>query len=182
MSDQNTSMPVRSEADIDERLQSKIVDFTTPSQGMEVDTDNDAHVKAKLRDDSGAAFGTIANPIATTLTNSVPGDGIVDYATAAAVAKDATTTHTYAITAAKTGKALKVSVSGSGKLKAELKYGAAAATVTKCVKFNSTANPNIEFEVQAEVLLAATDEIEVVITNRDNQAQDLYSTIQVTEF
>lgn len=182
MADQNTSLPVRSEADIDERLQSKIVDFTTPTQGMEVDADNDAHVKAKLRDDAGAAFGTIANPVVTSITNNTPGDGIVNFNTAVAIAKDASATHTYAIGAGKTGRVLKVSVSGSGKIKAELKYGPTLATVSKGVKFNSTASPNIEFDIEAEVLLAATDEIEVVITNRDNQAQDLYSTIQVTEF
>lgn len=45
MADQSTSLPVRTEADPDERLQSKIIDFTTPGQGMEVDTDGNAHVE-----------------------------------------------------------------------------------------------------------------------------------------
>lgn len=182
MADYDSSLPVRTEADVDERLQSKIVDYTNPAQGMEVDADNDAHVKAKLRDDSGAAFGTAGNPIAVVMGADAAGDGVMDYATAAAVAKNASTTHTYAISALKTGRPLKVSVSGSGKFKAELKYGPASTTVSKGVKFNSTANPNCEFKFDAEILLAATDEVEVVITNRDNQAQDLYSTIEVLEF
>jgi hypothetical protein len=47
MSDQATSLPVRSEADgADERLQTKIVDATNPAtQQMEVDTDSNAHVE-----------------------------------------------------------------------------------------------------------------------------------------
>ena len=69
MADIDSSLPVKTESDVDEKLQSKIVDYTTPSQGMEVDSDGDAHVKAKLRDDTGAAFGTEANPVFTS-----PGD------------------------------------------------------------------------------------------------------------
>jgi len=182
MSDFESSLPIRTEGDLTEKVQVRIIDGTTDAQMATVDTDGDVHVKAKIRDDAGAAFGTPGNPIAVTVGADAAGDGIVDYATAAAIAKNASTTHTYAISAAKTGKALKISVSGSGKLKAELKYGPASTTVSKGVKFNSTANPNIEFDIKAEVLLAATDQLEVVVTNRDNQAQDIYSTIEVLEF
>ena len=53
MADVDSQLPVRSVQDVDERLQTKIVDATNPgSQQMEVDTDSDAHVKAKLRDDA----------------------------------------------------------------------------------------------------------------------------------
>ena len=45
MSDFKASLPVRTEADADERLQSMIVDYSTVSQGMTVDTDNNAHVE-----------------------------------------------------------------------------------------------------------------------------------------
>lgn len=47
MSDYKSSLPVRTEADgADERLQTKIVDATSPdTQQMEVDTDNNAHVE-----------------------------------------------------------------------------------------------------------------------------------------
>lgn len=45
MADYNSSLPVRSEADIHERLQTKIVDPTTPSQQMTVDTDGNAHIE-----------------------------------------------------------------------------------------------------------------------------------------
>ncbi len=46
MADYPSSLPVRSEADgADERLQSKLVDFTTPSQGMTIDAQGNAHVE-----------------------------------------------------------------------------------------------------------------------------------------
>ena len=47
MSDYKSGLPVRSEADgTDERLQTKIVDATSPdTQQMEVDSDNNAHVE-----------------------------------------------------------------------------------------------------------------------------------------
>ena len=86
MADANTSMPIKTESDVDEKVQVKIVDYTTPTQGQEVDTDCDAHVKAKLRDDTGAAFGTEANPVRVAETED-PGDEVEDYQTSAAVAK-----------------------------------------------------------------------------------------------
>lgn len=55
MADYPSSLPVRSEADgADERLQSKLVDFTTPSQGMTIDAQGNAHVEVH-GDDPAAA-------------------------------------------------------------------------------------------------------------------------------
>lgn len=54
MSDYNSSLPVRSQVDADERLQTKIVDSTTPSQQMAVDTDNNAHVEVHGNDPAGS--------------------------------------------------------------------------------------------------------------------------------
>lgn len=45
MSDVKKGLPVRTQQDPDERLQTKIVDFTTPGQGQTVDTDGNAHVE-----------------------------------------------------------------------------------------------------------------------------------------
>jgi len=182
MADIDSALPIRTKEDIDERLQSKIVDFTTPSQGMEVDTDNDAHVKAKLRDDAGAAFGTLANPVAVTQTTAIPGDGIVDFDAASAVAKDATSDHSYAITATKSGRGLRIHMAASGYAKFEISYGTTASEVLKYVVFNSTSQPYQFLDIEAEVELADTESIKITKTNLDNQAQDLYSTIELTEF
>lgn len=45
MSDYPSSLPVRTEADADERLQSKIVDYTSPANGLTVDSDGNAHTE-----------------------------------------------------------------------------------------------------------------------------------------
>ena len=53
MSDQKRGLPVRTEEDPDLKLQTKIVDHATPTQGMEVDIDKNAHVEVHGNDDAG---------------------------------------------------------------------------------------------------------------------------------
>jgi len=45
MSDNKRGLPVRTQEDPDLKVQVKLVDYDTPSQGMEVDTDKNAHVE-----------------------------------------------------------------------------------------------------------------------------------------
>lgn len=54
MSDAKLGVSVRTESDVDEKLQSKIVDSTTPTQGMVVDTDGNAHVELHGNNPAGA--------------------------------------------------------------------------------------------------------------------------------
>jgi hypothetical protein len=124
-------------------------------------------VAAHLFDEAGVAFSS-SNPLPVEFFETQT--EAFDYSTAAAVASDASNTHTFA---APSGFKLKdVYVSGSGKVKAELKIN----SVTVAVGFNSTANPNITFRF-AKGLNASGVNIEIVRTNLDKQAQDLYSTI-----
>lgn len=51
--DRHSALPVRTEADADERLQSKIIDYTDPSLGMEVDADKNAHVEVHGNNPAG---------------------------------------------------------------------------------------------------------------------------------
>jgi len=125
---------------------------------------------------------SLANPLPVFPTTTSPGDGVVDYDAATAVAKGASSTHTYTVTALKTLSALKIWCSASGKMKVEVKVGPTGSTVTKFVGFNSTSNPNICIDIKAELEIAAGDLVEVIKTNRDLQAQDLYSTIQGIEY
>lgn len=184
MADIDSSLPVKTEVDADERLQSKIVDYTTPSQGMEVDSDGDAHVKAKLRDDSGAAFGTLTNPIYTIKATDDPGDEIQDYQTTADVAKNATTNHDYTVTAAKSFAAKALVVSASGEFKFELQRETAPASgtyTTLYVGFAQASSPYIQLELYGLLQQVATAKIRVAIENRDN-TQDVYSTLQGIEY
>lgn len=73
MSDINSSLPIRSEADVDQRVQVKIVDYTTPSQGAAVDASGRVSTKidnlvsepvfteAKLQDGAGNAITSQVN-------------------------------------------------------------------------------------------------------------------------
>lgn len=178
MADMDSSLPVKTEVDIDERLQSKLVDYLVPTQGMEIDTDKDAHVKAKLRDDTGAPFGIESNPVYV-VAGDDPADEVTDYQTTASVAKDATVNHDYIVTAAKTLKGVLLMASASGEFKVELQKetGVATAIFDTCfTAFAQASSPfiNVDFDRGIQVLAGVT--IRVAITNRD-KTQDLYSTI-----
>jgi hypothetical protein len=43
--DRHSALPVRTQDDLDERMQSKIIDYLVPTQGMQVDLDKNAHVE-----------------------------------------------------------------------------------------------------------------------------------------
>lgn len=248
MSDQNTALPVRTEGDLQEKIQSKIVDFIDPTKGMQVDADKNAHVEmhgddptgtdkvvklsesgnvaldgvynagtnsipsrvgliahvrnatpgfaqllqpltavtnalkrlldVAIHDENGDAFSA-SNPLPVTLVDS-EGVEVNDYKQAAAIAKDATDNHDYTVTALKTLKASQIIASASGKIKVEVQVETGVATglfTTKFVQFNSTANPNIWIDIKELINVAAGVKIRVAITNKDNAAQDLYSTI-----
>lgn len=53
MADQETSLRVKTGADSDERIQSKLVDFTTPTQGGAIDTDGNLSVNTKGNNPAG---------------------------------------------------------------------------------------------------------------------------------
>jgi hypothetical protein len=124
-------------------------------------------VSAHLKDEAGNAFSS-ANPLPVEFFENQT--EAFNFHQGSAIASNGTTTQTFSAPA--NFKLKDVYVSGSGKLKAELKINA----VTVAVGFNSTANPNVNWSFQ-KGLNASSVDIEVVITNKDNQAQDLYSTI-----
>lgn len=111
-----------------------------------------------------------------------PGDEIDSYHEAVDVASDATGTHSYTVTALKTLKKIKAWGSASGKARFELQVETAPSAgtfTTVMVKFNSTANPNVDFCYGKSV--AAGVIIRLLKTNLDNQAQSVYSQISGVE-
>lgn len=110
-------------------------------------------------------------------TETGAGDEICDYNTTASVAKDASTTHTYTVSSGKDLYLHEVYASASGKIKVEVKTGVSASETTKWVGFNSTAKPVIRFKLNIPIIEPETNKVLVVITNTDNQAQDVYSTV-----
>lgn len=248
MADYNSSLPIRTEGDPQEKVQSKIVDFTNPSIGQIVDSDGNSHVEMHGNNPAGSdevlrlsELGAItpdgvydavnnskpgnvgliasvrdANPSDTTQTQrltsttqgskrlldialhdedgnvfsasnplpvtSVDSEGVEvnSFVTSASVAAGASVDADYTVSAGKTLKLSQIHVSASGKLKAEIKVETAAGSgtfATKFVKFNSTANPNIEASVYENIAVPAGAKVRVTITNRDTSPMDLYSTI-----
>lgn len=150
--------------------------------GLEVHLNNTLDVTATdldIRDltsasDSVTVANTVGAPIYVNVVDGVGGTNTVDYQTTASVAKNASTTHTFGVSGG-TFRGGHLHISGSGKLKVEVKSGVAASETTKGVYFNSTADPNIKVPWPVEVV--DTHNILLVITNKDGQPQDVYTTI-----
>lgn len=123
------------------------------------------------------------NPLAVFFADN-PGQEIQDFDQAVNVAKNASADHDYTVAATTELRKLNVEASASGKCKFELQIedGVAAGTFSTIgVKFNSTANPNVRFELTAPKPVATGVIIKLVKTNLDNQQLDIYSTINGVE-
>ena len=122
------------------------------------------------------------NPLPVSIEES-PGSEICDYQTDAAVAKDASADHDYSVIDGNILLFTGFSASGSGKIKVEVQIGDGAVSevfATKEVNFNSTANTNVNFTFPTPIKVVGTANsttVRITLTNRDNSAQDLYSTI-----
>lgn len=128
-----------------------------------------------LHDESGVPFSD-SNPLPVYMAND-PGTEVVNYDTQASLAAAASDTHSYAV-ASGSFELKRVWASGSGKLKVEVQYFDGTSATTIAVGFNSTAAPNVDIEFPPYIVTGgAGREVRVVRTNRDNQAQDVYSTV-----
>lgn len=138
--------------------------------------DNTVCLDVALRDESGAAF-TAANPLPVFISETA-GVEVQDYDTSAAIAAAATDDHDYTTGAEMTLKQILASASGKMKIEIQVETAAASATfVTKAVAFNSTSNPNIDITFAVPVIVPSGAIVKVIRTNKDLQAQDVYSTI-----
>lgn len=138
-------------------------------------THDNLNVNANMQ--IGDADVDATNPVPVIVASDQAGDEICDFNTSAAVAKAATVNHDYTVTAAKTLLGEEAFISGSGKLKVELLVNGAI----KFVGFNSTSNPNVRIPLEKILKANATEVVRFSITNRDNQPQDVYSTLLALE-
>lgn len=114
------------------------------------------------------------------IADATPGTPINDYNTAAAIAGGASSNHDYTVTALKTLYLNQIEASASGKMKIEVtvETGVASGVFTsRFVQFNSTAETNMSIHLENPITVAAGVRVRVIRTNRDNQSQDVYSTI-----
>jgi hypothetical protein len=72
-----------------------------------------------------------------------------------------------------------VILSASGKCKFQVQVGPVASLVTKAVAFTTPTDPTVElfFDPPIEIPTTSTGTVRISRTNRENQAQDVYSTI-----
>ena len=103
---------------------------------------------------------------------------VANYDTSAAIASNATDNHDYTVTGT-TFFLKSVIFSASQGEKVEIQTGPVASLVTRAVAFSSPSAPSgvVEFNPPVEVPVTSTGTVRVIRTNRDNQAQDVYSTI-----
>jgi hypothetical protein len=140
-------------------------------------------VKSQIADGSGNYYSA-SNPVPVTISNNNLGDEVNDYSTASAIAAAATSNHDYTVTAGKTLLLAQIEASASGKAKIEVQIESGVASGvfnSRFVMFNSTANPNMQLELKAPISVSAGVRVRVIRTNKDNQSQDLYSTISGQE-
>lgn len=156
-------------------------DDTTQTERLTSVTDSGGTKRlldVSIHDEAGEPFSA-SNPLPVTVVDS-EGDEVNNYNTAAAVAAAASSNHDYTVTAATTLKLSQIWAAASGKMKIEVQIETGVATgvfTTRFVGFNSTANTNILIPVNENISVAAGVRVRVIRTNKDNQAQDLYSTI-----
>lgn len=146
-----------------------------------VDTDVTA-LDVAIRDEQGNPF-TSNNPMPVAVSES-EGTEVYDYNTSATVASDASTNHDYTVTTAQKLIIDEILCSASGRARFELQIedGVAAGTFTaQAVIFNSTAKPTETIPVKRRLTVAAGVIVRIVCTNRDNQPQDLYTTLMGVE-
>jgi len=124
------------------------------------------------------------NPVPVTITGALVGTSVNNYNTVAALAAGASSNHVYTITAAKTFQGKKIWASASGALKIEVQVSPDGSTYsTLWVGFNSTATPNITIDLDELVFLESGSgaTVQIIRTNVDKKAMDVYSTISGTE-
>lgn len=135
--------------------------------------------------DVGGVLVSASNPVPVVLSAGVSGTIVNDYNTAASIAAQATSNHTYTITTGKAFQGKKIHAAGSGKIKIEVQISANGTTFTTVfVAFNSTATPNIDIDMDQILFLepAGTGAaVRIIRTNLDIVAQDVYSTISGVE-
>lgn len=128
---------------------------------------------------SGGALNSPTNPVYVS-ENAVPGTTVDDFKDASSIAVNASDTHVYTAGGTTAFYFDQVIAAGSGLTKMLVQVETGVATgifVTKFVQFNSTADASMDVTLASPILVPTGVRVEVIMTNLDKGAQDLYSTI-----
>lgn len=155
-----------------------IADFNAGATGAQT-----PRVVANIMSASGTAFSN-TNPLPVIFSTSPAGSEVNNYNTVAALASAGASNHDYTVTVATTFELSQIWATASGKLKIEVQIETGVATgifISRFVGFNSTATPNIDIDLTKFITVAAGVRVRIIRTNKDNQSQDVYSTISGSE-
>lgn len=198
MSDYNSKLPVRNQGiynalDNEDASNVALVSHersATPGQDtqtqrntsiLSTDGRNVTALDCAISDSEGNAI-TEQNPLPVFISRN-PGIEVIVPNESVDVAKDATANVDYTVTAAMTLKDITFDGSASGKARFSVlkETGVGAGTYTRIdTKFNSTAFPNVKFELP-KLEVEAGVKIRIAVTNLDSQAQSIYTLLQGIE-
>lgn len=204
MADINESLPIKTIIAGDVAV--KLVDSTNPAQQLKVNADGSVdvavpgsvEVTATALDirplhseiDSiksvlqvGAAVVSDTNPVPVRLTRDNIGDEINNFSFAP-IANATPLNHDYQVSSGKTLLLNQILASASGRAKIELQIETGPGTgifATNLVLFNSVSAPNMEAKLANPISVASGVKVRLVKTNRENQTQDIYTTISGQE-
>ncbi len=149
------------------------VSNTVTVQSTNLDIRDLTHVSDSIKVGDGTDFLAVNadGSINVVITDGTPGTPVNDYNTVANVAGGATSTHTYTSTG--NFNLTQIEASASGKLKIEVQVNG----TTRFVQFNSASSPNLQIQLSQPIVATTGQTVTVIRTNRENQAQDVYSTI-----
>ncbi len=179
--DGTNSMPM-----LDVNTRAGFMQITDGSNDLSIDASGYAQV-----DLAAQSIGSIAisadnnanselNPLFVEITDSgASSTELIDYSSDT-VPKVTPANHDYTITSSKTLKVRSIICSGSSSAKFEIMTGPLATLVTQFVVFitaaANTAQPMLEGRLELTEA-AGSETLRIIKTNRDNQTQDLYTTI-----
>lgn len=165
---------VRSVGDVDKKVQVKIVDFTNPTLGATILADGRIETKANLFDENGVPFSS-SNPLPVYVSDN-EGSELHDYNAAVAVASNASIDHTYT-NATNVVKVKGLVLSASGEAKFDILVGPTGSEVAKFTFFVEDGFKNAAITLPSPLTLNIGDNLIVRKYNRDDDPQDIYSTI-----
>ena len=169
-----------SEVSLDAATLAALENITVTATDLDIRDLSHTQDSVKIGDGTDFLAVNTDGSINVVISDDSPGTAINDYNTAAAVAGGASSNHIYTVTAGKTLYLNQIEASGSGKMKIEIQVETGVATgvyTTHFVQFNSTATPNMEIILKNPITVLAGVRVRVIRTNKENQAQDVYSTI-----
>lgn len=158
------------------------VDGSVTVTATDLDIRDLSHTQDSVKIGDGTDFLAVNTDgsINVVIADATPGTPINSYNTSAALAAAGSNNHDYTVTAAKTLYLNQIEATASGKAKIEVQIETAVASGTfntRFVEFNSTATPNMQIHLDNPIAVAAGVRVRVIRTNKDNQSQDVYSTI-----